>query len=170
MGVVERNEVRDAPPMYARTSIAVRARAQSLRGRRMIPVHRFVAAVVAALALSTAADARLYKDAFATLPPIGPGPYPVACSNVEQNFSRIAPGSDATAYWEGRGGGGTGYITDLLVDPANSFVVNVTLPTEAFEISVASAAVIEEWHSDSLLMRRTAAGVRVTLPPSSEKL
>jgi len=94
----------------------------------MISVHRFVAAVVAALALSTAADAQLYKDAFATLPPIGPGPYPIACSNVEQNFSRIAPGSDATAYWEGRGGGGTGYITDLLVDPANSFVVNVTLP------------------------------------------
>ena len=27
------------------------------------------------------------------------------------------------AYWEGRGGGGTGYVTDLLVDPAHAFVV-----------------------------------------------
>ncbi|HEX6794113.1 MAG TPA: hypothetical protein VF304_09700 [Casimicrobiaceae bacterium] len=94
----------------------------------MIPVHRFVAAVVAAFSLCTIAHAHAYKDALATVPPIGPGPYPVACSNVEQDFSRIAPGSDATAYWEGRGGGGSGYITDLLVDPGDSFVVSVTLP------------------------------------------
>jgi len=73
MGVVERNEVRDAPPMYARTSIAVRARAQSLRGRRIIPVHRFVAAVVAALALSTAASIVVFSILDAVL--VRPSPY-----------------------------------------------------------------------------------------------
>jgi len=97
----------------------------------MLPVHRFLAAVVAALAVCAVAHAQAYKDALATVPPIGPGPYPVACSNVEQDFSRIVPGSDAMAYWEGRGGGGSGYITDLLVDPADAFVVNVTLPGDS---------------------------------------
>jgi predicted dienelactone hydrolase len=96
----------------------------------MIPIHRFLAAVVAAFALCATAHAESYKDARETVPPVGPGRYPVACSNVQQDFSRIAPGSDATAYWEGRGGSGSGYITDLLVDPAHAFVVNVTLPDD----------------------------------------
>ena len=39
-------------------------------------------------------------------------------------------GGDAQAYWEGRGGGGTGYVTDLLVDPAHAFVVNVSMPDD----------------------------------------
>ena len=30
-----------------------------------------------------------------------PGPYTVACSNVAQDFSRVAPGEDETKYWEG---------------------------------------------------------------------
>jgi len=83
----------------------------------MIPVHRFVAAVLAAIAFCATAYAQSYKDALATVSPTGHGRYPVGCSNVEQDFSRIAQGSNATAYWEGRGGGGSGYITDLLVDP-----------------------------------------------------
>jgi predicted dienelactone hydrolase len=97
----------------------------------MNPVRRFVAVLVAALALCAAAHAQPYKDALSTVPPIGAGPYPVGCSNVEQDFSRVAPGSDATAYWEGRGGGGSGYVTDLLVDPMHAFVFNVTLPDDA---------------------------------------
>jgi predicted dienelactone hydrolase len=96
----------------------------------MYPVRRFVAAFVAALALCATAHAQSYKDALSTVPPIGPGPYPVGCSNVEQDLSRVAPGSDATAYWEGRGGGGSGYVTSLLVDPAHAFVFDVTLPDD----------------------------------------
>ena len=84
---------------------------------------RLLAAMTALLLVSTA-DAQLVADSNGVVPPLGPGPYPVACSNVQQDFSRIAPGSDATAYWEGR----HGYVTDLLVDPADSFVVNVTMP------------------------------------------
>ena len=97
----------------------------------MVPVHRFVAALLAAFAFAVTAHAQSYKDALETVAPVGPGPYAVGCSNVEQDFSRVAPGSDATAYWEGRGGSGSGYVTDLLVDPAHAFVVGVTLPDDA---------------------------------------
>ena len=76
------------------------------------------------------AHAQSPADWLAVVPPAQPGSYPVGCSNVEQDFSRIAPGSDATAYWEGRGGSGSGYVTDLLVDPADAFVVDVALPDD----------------------------------------
>jgi hypothetical protein len=33
-----------------------------------------------------------------------PGPYPVACSNVLQDFSRVGAGEDVTSYWEGNPG------------------------------------------------------------------
>ena len=91
----------------------------------MTPMYRIFAALVASLAVWTGAHAQSFKD---VVPQAAPGTYPVACSNVEQDFSRIAPGSNATDYWEGHGGGGSGYVTDLLVDPAHAFVVSVALP------------------------------------------
>ena len=96
----------------------------------MVTVQRFIAALLTTLAFCAAAHAQAYKDALDTIAPVTPGSYPVGCSNVEQDFSRIAPGSDATAYWEGRGGDGSGYVTDLPVDPAHAFVVDVTLPED----------------------------------------
>src|SRR5215471_2743024 len=56
-----------------------------------------------------------------------PGPYPVGCSNVMQDFSRVAPGEDVQAYWEAlpRDSGSPRMITDLLADPANTPGVNV---------------------------------------------
>jgi len=45
--------------------------------------------------------------------PIAPGAFDVACSNLAQDASRIAPGASASDYWEGRDGR---YITDLLVN------------------------------------------------------
>ncbi len=63
------------------------------------------------------------------VPPIAAGAYPVGCSNVEQDFSRA--GGDPTSFWEGRGNGGSGYLTDLLTDPAHAFVVDVTLPDDS---------------------------------------
>ena len=57
-----------------------------------------------------------------------PGPYPVACSNVAQDFARA--GGDAEAYWEGRPdpAGTPRYVADLLSDSANTLSVSVTAP------------------------------------------
>ena len=66
------------------------------------------------------------------VPPIGPGQHPVACSNVEQDFTRVAPGVPVEAYWDGVSTGGTTrYVTDLLVDPAHAFVVQRVLPNDS---------------------------------------
>jgi predicted dienelactone hydrolase len=93
----------------------------------MSKLVRIILAFVATLFVaSTGLHAQTYNDVLGIVPPIAAGPYPVGCSNVEQDFSRVM-GGDATAYWEGRGGGGTAYVTDLLVDPAHSFVVDVAL-------------------------------------------
>jgi predicted dienelactone hydrolase len=63
--------------------------------------------------------------------PIGPGPFPVACSNVEQDFSRVRPDEEALDYWEGDPRGDEPrYVTQLLVDPANVPQVAVTLPDD----------------------------------------
>ncbi len=62
-----------------------------------------------------------------------PGPFAVACSNVVQDFSRLAPGEDATSYWEGApsGGGTPRYATDLLADPGNTLIATVTAPQDS---------------------------------------
>ena len=62
-----------------------------------------------------------------------PGPYTVACSNVAQDFSRVAPGEEAHGYWEGfpSTNGAPHYVTDLLADPANVLSVTVTAPNDS---------------------------------------
>ncbi|MGC1454813.1 MAG: hypothetical protein WA946_06455 [Nitrospirota bacterium] len=68
------------------------------------------------------------------VPPLAlPGPYTVACSNVAQDFSRVAPGEDATKYWEGfpSASGAPRYVTDLLADPVNALSVTVTAPNDS---------------------------------------
>ena len=69
----------------------------------------------------------------AVVPPLPlPGPYTVACSNVAQDFSRVAAEEEAPAYWEGSPSpeGAPQYITDLLADPANTLSVTVTAPND----------------------------------------
>lgn len=92
---------------------------------RIFNLFRIVFALFA-LAVSAGAHAQTFN----AIPPIAPGRYAVGCSNVEQDFSRVGPGDSAQAYWEGRGGGGTGYLTDLLIDPAHAFVTGVALPDD----------------------------------------
>lgn len=68
------------------------------------------------------------------VPPLPlPGPYAVACSNVAQDFSRVAPGDDAPTYWDGgpSASGAPRYVTDLLADPADTLSVTVTAPNDA---------------------------------------
>ncbi len=68
------------------------------------------------------------------VPPLPlPGPYPVACSNVAQDFSRLQPGENAQDYWDGnpRDDGSGRYITDLLADPANTLAVALAVPPDS---------------------------------------
>ena len=88
-----------------------------------------IALVAAFVCAAGAAYAQSFNDPLAVVQPVASGRYPVGCSNIEQDFSRIT-GGDAQAYWEGRGGGGDGDITTLLRDPAHAFVLNVTLPDD----------------------------------------
>jgi len=62
-----------------------------------------------------------------------PGPYAVACSNVEQVFSRVVAGEDVTSYWEGLplSDGTPRYVTYLLADPANTLIATVTAPQDS---------------------------------------
>jgi predicted dienelactone hydrolase len=61
-----------------------------------------------------------------------PGPYPIACSNVAQDFGRVAPGEQAQSYWEGKpaADGTPRYAADLLVDPAHALSVTVNAPND----------------------------------------
>jgi Platelet-activating factor acetylhydrolase, isoform II len=61
-----------------------------------------------------------------------PGPYAVGCSNVTQDFGRVAAGGDAEDYWEGvrDANGAPRRIEDLLTEPANTLSVTVTAPND----------------------------------------
>lgn len=61
-----------------------------------------------------------------------PGPNTVACSNVVQDFTRLAPGEEVKDYWEGAptASGRARYATDLLADPANTLSVTVRAPND----------------------------------------
>src|SRR3954453_8128817 len=70
----------------------------------------------------------LAADAASTLVP---GPYAVACSNVAQDPTRLAPGENAQDYWEGVPSGSRGrYVTDILSDRADALVVTPTIPDD----------------------------------------
>ena len=87
-----------------------------------------VATIIATSALPIAAQAA----ASGPIPALPPGPYPVGCSNIVQDFSRVPAGESATDYWEGTPNGNTSrYITDLLADPANTISVNLAIPNDS---------------------------------------
>src|ERR1700730_4812626 len=69
------------------------------------------AAAVLTPSLGTGADSTF------EVPPLSlPGPFPVACSNVVQDFTRVGSGESASDYWEGipRSSGGSRRATDPL--------------------------------------------------------
>ena len=70
----------------------------------------------------------------ATVPPLAlPGPHAVACSNVAQDFARVANAAGAEDYWEGKpaADGTPRYVGDLLTEPAAALSVTVTAPADA---------------------------------------
>ena len=93
----------------------------SLAARRVV--------VAAALFLMLLSRALAQGSDASVLQPLPlPGPYPVGCSNVAQDFSRVAPGEDVQAYWEAlpRDNGSPRTIYDLLLDGGNTLGVTVT--------------------------------------------
>jgi predicted dienelactone hydrolase len=61
-----------------------------------------------------------------------PGPYPVACDDVDQDFTRLRPGEDAASYWEGkpRGDGSPRYVTDLFARPWSGQAQTLPVPDD----------------------------------------
>ena len=102
-------------------------------GRSPLPV--WLAAVPALLALAGCGggdgDAPTDAAPTAMVQPLQlPGPYPVGCSNVAQDFGRVADRAEAQAYWQGRpaSDGSPRYVADLLTEPANTLSVRVNAP------------------------------------------
>lgn len=98
-----------------------------MRLRRALRWKGATALVACGLALSSA-DA---SDPLATVDPLPPGTYPVGCSNVEQDFSRVQPGESAQQYWQGfPAGGRERYVSQLLVDPVDALQVALPIPDD----------------------------------------
>ena len=66
------------------------------------------------------------------VPPLSPtGPYPVACTNVEQDFSRVPAGESAEMYWRGvASGGNERYVDALLIAPASALSSTFVAPPD----------------------------------------
>lgn len=121
------------PSAYTSGRRAAQILQHRLNGVTMGKFGSRIAASLAALATLIFAAASAAQPA-AIVPPLAiPGPYPVACSNVAQDFSRMAPGEDVQAYWEGvpRADNSPRYITDLLSDPANTLSFALAVPSDA---------------------------------------
>jgi len=90
---------------------------------------RIGCAIAACAWLVAAGSAFGQTDPASSVDPRPPGPYPVGCSNVAQNFA-FAPTDDARAiYWGGTSLGGEGhYVTQLLSEPQGTFLYAVQVP------------------------------------------
>lgn len=73
-----------------------------------------------------------WADAQSVVPALGaPGPYPVACSNIEQDFTGIANGLAPEAYWRGlTDRGSERYVTSLLRDREHAHAYVVAAPAD----------------------------------------
>src|SRR5689334_16360502 len=93
----------------------------SARSRFRILAFALVAAIVAAAA-----------RAQTVVPPLPlTGPHPVACTNVEQDFTRVKTGETAEMYWRGVASGGSErYVDALLVAPAAALATTFTAPDD----------------------------------------
>jgi len=69
-------------------------------------------------------------SAQSVIPPLPTaGPYPVACTNVEQDLSRVPAGETASQYWRGVASGDkVRYVDSLLVSPANALASTFAAP------------------------------------------
>jgi predicted dienelactone hydrolase len=78
-----------------------------------------------------ALTAAAHADPLSVAAPLPPGAFPVGCSNVEQDFTRVQPGETAQQYWEGfPTGSAERYVDQLLVDPADVLRVDLRVPDD----------------------------------------
>jgi hypothetical protein len=85
---------------------------------------RFLAVLAALAPLAAAA---LNHDTIVV--PVALGRFAVACSNVAQDATRIAPGAQASDYWEGRPINGVDhYVSELLAQPQAAVRYNARVP------------------------------------------
>jgi predicted dienelactone hydrolase len=101
----------------------------------MIPrsLQRALAAAVFAAGVASSPEASSAADPLADVVPLAqPGRFPVACSNVAQDFARVPAGESAEGFWRGLPAGGRArYVSDLLSDPANSLVSTFVVPNDS---------------------------------------
>lgn len=85
----------------------------------------FLASVLALVVQGSAAQS--------VIPPLPTtGPYPVACTNVEQDLSRVPHGETASQYWRGVASGDTvRYVDALLVSPGNALTSTFAAPGDS---------------------------------------
>src|SRR3954454_11662749 len=86
-------------------------------------------AACAFLALAAALPSRAANHDTA-MPPVPPGPFAVACSNVELDMARLnAIGGQPSDYWEGAEiAGANRYITEVLAHPESAVVYRASVP------------------------------------------
>ncbi len=82
---------------------------------------------VLGLAFTVYAATAIAANHSEVLPPLGPGPFPVACTNMAQDAAKIAQlGGQASDYWEGN----NGYITQILAEPTEVPVLMARVPDD----------------------------------------
>ena len=99
--------------------------------------HNKFRATLAVAAMAAMGGGASAADSLAVVAPVArPGPYPVACSNIAQDFSRLMRLETADQYWRGlsRSDGSPRYVTDLLSEPegALSYSYGAPADTELF--------------------------------------
>ena len=63
--------------------------------------------------------------------PLPAGRYPVACSNVEQDLSKMVPGAKPSDYWEGQPVNGVDhYVDEILAHPEAAFTYQAAVPDQ----------------------------------------
>jgi len=83
------------------------------------------------VAATAVASSMAGADVLATVPPVGTGPYAVACANIAQDYSRLAPGESAQDYWEGSPNGNQPrYVINLLSDLDHAFYLSVPIHSD----------------------------------------
>jgi fermentation-respiration switch protein FrsA (DUF1100 family) len=87
--------------------------------------------LLATIALACAAAPAFAFNHDTVVNPLPPGRFAVACSNVEQDVNRMAPGASPSDYWEGRPVNGVDhYIDEILAHPESAFTYDALVPDQ----------------------------------------